>query len=74
MTWVRELITSEGNEWNEELLNKFFWQKDVDIIKNTPISQVGNKDRMVWNYSNQGEYTVQSAYHQLQLREGQKVQ
>lgn len=66
VTWVRELMSSDGKEWNIELLSKLFWQKDVDDIKRIPISQVGSKDRIVWHFNNKGVYTVQSAYQKLQ--------
>lgn len=67
-------MTIDGKAWNEELLVKLFWQSDSDTIKNIPISQVGNKDKLVWNYNSQGVYTVKSAYKQLQERDAQRLQ
>lgn len=67
-------MDSEGKEWNEELLTKLFWQKDMDTIKNISISQVGNKEILLWKYTSQGVYSIQSVYQQLQLRDVQRKQ
>lgn len=74
VTWARELMTSNGKEWNADLLLNQFSQKEAATIRTIPISQVGNKDMLVWNFNLKGAYTVQSAYHQLQLRDGQRLQ
>lgn len=46
-TWARELTTRDGKEWNESLISQIFWQREADAIKSIPISQIGNKDRLI---------------------------
>lgn len=75
VTWARELMDREGKEWNEELLERLFWPQDVITITNIPIRLEGTKDRLLWTtFNRKGVYTIQSAYQQLQMRDGQRVQ
>lgn len=36
ITWASELMTSDGKDWNMELLTKLFWQLEVETIKAIP--------------------------------------
>lgn len=40
-------------------------------LRKTPVSMMGNMDRMVWNHSKDGEYTTKSGY-QMEKSEGDK--
>ena len=75
---VEELM-QEG-DWNEELLNKWFEEEDVQKILAIPLSLTGGRDKMYWKYTTSGQFTVKSAYaaeregtrqqHELENREG----
>lgn len=55
-------------------LSLLFCLKEVDTIKNIPISQVGSRDRLVWHLNNKGIYTVQLAFQQLQTKTSKHMQ
>ncbi|XP_071939813.1 uncharacterized protein [Coffea arabica] len=57
---VHELI-SDGN-WNVDMIREVFEEEDCQRILDIPISKCGGKDRLVWSFSNSGEYTVKTGY------------
>ncbi|XP_071917188.1 uncharacterized protein [Coffea arabica] len=57
---VHELI--EGGKWKNDLLQHWFNETDVNLITNIPLSLYDRKDRLFWNYSKSGIYTVKSGY------------
>lgn len=59
---VRELMNQEGLGWNESLLAELFMEKDVAAIRHTPISLLGNADKMSWPLSKDDQYTARSGY------------
>lgn len=36
---------------------------DAAVIKSIPLPQMNLPDRLVWNYTKQGTFSVRSAYH-----------
>ena len=60
MQRVHELI-SEGTS-NKELLREIFDGENYQRITNIPISEYGDKDRLIWMFSKLGEYTVKTGY------------
>lgn len=61
--WVSELMCAESHSWNVGLVQSLFSQKDSSAILQTPISQLGLHDKLVWQHTQQGQFTVASAYH-----------
>lgn len=60
LQFVHELI--EGEKWKNDLLKHWFNVVDVDHITNFPLSLYDRKDRLFWNYSKSGIYTVKTGY------------
>jgi hypothetical protein len=60
---VRELIDHISETWDEELLRSLFWDVDVSRILEIPIASQGMEDFIAWNFTNNGLFTVKSAYH-----------
>ncbi|KAK6163397.1 hypothetical protein DH2020_000261 [Rehmannia glutinosa] len=52
----------EGNEWNQELIAEVFPSHDVSAITSTPIHFQWDRDRILWNLTQDHLFTVKSAY------------
>lgn len=63
--WVSELMLDAGKDWNLELITRLFNRKDATTIRQIPISKMRQKDRLVFYHSNNGIYSVGSAYQVL---------
>lgn len=60
--FVRDLFITGTNNWDVDLIDTIFNARDkMAILKTTPSPQ-GHLDRLLWNYSRDGNYTVKSAY------------
>ncbi|KAK4849651.1 hypothetical protein QYF36_026987 [Acer negundo] len=46
--------------WNNQLVRHLFVKNDSDLILSIPLSYSSSDDSLVWQYTNDGEYTVQS--------------
>lgn len=57
---LEELIRED--EWNQDLINKWFMKVDVQNILAIPLSLIGGRDRVCWKYSKSRQFTVKSAY------------
>ncbi|CAN1772638.1 Transcription factor MYC2 [Linum perenne] len=49
-------------EWDEELVENIFNERDASIILSTPLPRRRRADELVWHFSRDGGYTVRSAY------------
>ena len=58
--YVKDLI--KQGQWDKELLNKIFSREMAQKIAKIPLSIYQRKDRLIWNHSRNGEYTVRSGY------------
>lgn len=64
-------MVQEGRRWNVELITRLFNQQDVAAILQIPLSMLGVKDKLIWMYSNNGLYSVSSAYSLLARQKSQ---
>ncbi|KAL0440154.1 UNVERIFIED_CONTAM: putative mitochondrial protein [Sesamum latifolium] len=60
---VSDLIDSDNGDWNVRLMHELFWPQDNDVILCIPLSRLGDSDLLVWHYSRNGMFSIQSAYH-----------
>lgn len=67
LTWVGELIQADGKEWDKARVLEFFLSQEADWICQQPISQIGPEDRLIWNPTNNGQFSVKSAYELILL-------
>ena len=65
---VAKLMSFEHQDWDVDILQDLFCQRDIDIIKNIPIN-VEEVDKWYWKADRHGQYTVKSAHSLLQNRE-----
>ena len=66
---VKELIREETMTWKEELIEKLLWEEEAIVIKQIPLSRMRPQDELIWIGTQDGNYTVHSAYWQLIERE-----
>ncbi|XP_012853795.1 PREDICTED: uncharacterized protein LOC105973319 [Erythranthe guttata] len=64
---VADLIDNSTKNWNEQLINDVFWPIDKERISEVPIGNLGAEDRMVWHYSRNGKFSVQTCYHNIRV-------
>ncbi|CAN1255029.1 Putative ribonuclease H protein At1g65750 [Linum perenne] len=61
--FVDEWINEESREWESSLFERFFSPTHVRAILAVPIGPRGMKDEWKWSFTNDGEFSVRSAYH-----------
>ena len=61
-TRVCDLIDPLLGGWKNDIITNGFSEEDVAIILGIPFSRYGQKDRLVWHYSKNEEYTVRTGY------------
>ena len=59
---MSELIHTERNSWKEEVIRQLFLPVDTDTILGIPLSIRLPGDRIIWVETNNGCFTVRSAY------------
>lgn len=59
---VRYLIDINTITWKDGLLRQLFSPIDVDRIKNIPISRRLPNDKLVWEHTKNGIYSVKFGY------------
>lgn len=64
-TQVSELMQEKGRSWNGELLHQIFNKCDVEQIIQTLASQLGTQDKLVWQYTRNGMFSMNSACYWL---------
>ncbi|XP_050237967.1 uncharacterized protein LOC126687449 [Mercurialis annua] len=61
---VCDLMDSSGSQWNRELVSRLFIEQDAQDILAIPIPYSHVADRLVWDFTRDGSYTVKSGYYQ----------
>ena len=62
---VSDLMILGRLEWDVEMLEELLEARDDVEIKCIPLSQSFAADRQVWHFTNSGEYTIKSGYHEI---------
>ncbi|KAJ0096619.1 hypothetical protein Patl1_27305 [Pistacia atlantica] len=60
---VATLIDPQSKSWKLDLLKDLFSESEVNIICRIPISIFNRPDKIVWRCSQNGLFSVKSAYH-----------
>lgn len=69
---VDSLINADMGMWNGEAVKANFRKEEVEVIVGMPLSPLLPADRITWNETDSGFFTVKSAYHlnrKSQIRE-----
>ena len=62
---VDSLIDYDLKCWKSELLEQVFLPRDVEIIKQIPLSKRSPRDRLIWTGTSNENFSVRNAYHLL---------
>ncbi|KAL0434326.1 UNVERIFIED_CONTAM: hypothetical protein Slati_2766900 [Sesamum latifolium] len=63
VSYVSDLILDDTKVWNDDLISAIFWPENRDLICQIPLSWAATSDILVWHYSNNDIFSIQSAYH-----------
>lgn len=58
-----DLMDKQNHCWSTALIQEIFSPNEVQAILAIPISPIERPDKLVWFHSNDGHFTVRSAYH-----------
>ncbi|KAL0010764.1 hypothetical protein SO802_005872 [Lithocarpus litseifolius] len=61
-TRVADLIDPHTTRWKNEVLDGLFLSYEADLTKSIPLSATLLADKVVWAVTNNGKFTVRSAY------------
>ncbi|KAL1150023.1 hypothetical protein V6Z11_A10G229500 [Gossypium hirsutum] len=64
-TTVNQLIESETNTWNKDLIYNIVDEDHAARIFSIPLSEANSEDMLVWKHEGTGEYSVKSRYRVL---------
>jgi len=68
---VADIINQEANWWDISLIEQFFSRETVEEICSIPISPRLQEDNLIWARTNNGIFSVCSAYHlEVERRSG----
>ncbi|OMO73078.1 reverse transcriptase [Corchorus capsularis] len=59
---VRDLIDPARRKWKEDVISQLFNRDEAKSIVQIPIGPPNIHDKLVWHFTNDGEYTVKSGY------------
>lgn len=59
---VSELIDSHSGDWNSRLVQQVFLPHEAEIILGLPLSNSLPDDKLIWNPSSNGIFSVRNAY------------
>ena len=62
---VDSLIDDNLMTWKVNLLNEIFLPRDVEVIKQIPLSLRNPCDKLIWTGTTNGKFSVKSAYYLL---------
>ena len=65
-TMVVNLMTDNGKEWDEDVINDICNERDRELIKRIPIPSRSIQDSWFWLFEDTGCFTVKSCYRKLQ--------
>ncbi|XP_042969054.1 uncharacterized protein LOC122301733 [Carya illinoinensis] len=60
---VSELINPETMQWDLHLIHAIFSETEANLISRMTISPCRSQDVLKWRYSDNGKFSVRSAYH-----------
>lgn len=60
---VQELFDGEMRGWNQSLLSSIFTEEEIAAVISIPIRQTDQPDVQIWRCTNNGLFSVKSAYH-----------
>ncbi|XP_050231746.1 uncharacterized protein LOC126680641 [Mercurialis annua] len=60
---VCDLMNEDTCKWNSALVSRLFDEEDYAAILNIPIPYSHVADRLVWDFTKDGQYTVKSGYY-----------
>lgn len=58
-----KLISDGYPRWKNELIHNLFNSEEANLIQTIPLSSVDREDQFTWNYIQNGNHMVKSAYH-----------
>lgn len=59
---VADLIDKERGSWKESLVREVLSPIDAELVLDIPLCDLWPSDRIIWHFSNSGDFTVKSAY------------
>ncbi|KAG6674859.1 hypothetical protein I3842_15G068200 [Carya illinoinensis] len=60
---VSDLIDSRQRSWKKESLVEIFSEQKIEAISSIPINLRGREDKLFWQFTSNGLYTIKSGYH-----------
>ncbi|KAF5454628.1 hypothetical protein F2P56_024278 [Juglans regia] len=60
---VSDIIDPQLKIWQESLISELFSIQEIEGIKAIPISLGGREDKLIWQFTPNGNYTVKSGYY-----------
>ena len=65
-TRVGYLIDQENRIWNEDLIDRIFYDFEASTIKSIPLCRSLQDDILIWPFNPDGVYSIKSGYRFLQ--------
>ena len=62
LRWVNQLMNTDGNGWNSELIHQLFYRFDAEAICSIKLPISKAEDTVAWHFEKSGKFTVGSAY------------
>lgn len=59
------LMKNSGREWDKDVINDMFSQRDANLILSIPLSQHASEDKLIWAKEMNGKFSVKSCYKTL---------